>query len=144
MSKERPDAEDAKLVLRVYELRREQVMRDARNAINSQFWPKAFEDILAVQKTDHPLNAPFRQVGTYWEMVYGIVKHGIVHADYFLETNAGGLYVFAKVAPFLERFRREFSATAFRHAEWVSRETAEGRRVFEVFSNRVKKVLETR
>jgi hypothetical protein len=144
MSKERPDAQDVELVLRVYELRREQVMRDARNAINGQFWPRTFEDILAIQKSEHPLNAPFRQVGTYWEMVYGIVKHGIVHADYFLESNAEGLYVFAKVAPFLERFRQEVSATGFRHAEWVSRETAEGRRLFELFTSRVKKVLENR
>jgi hypothetical protein len=119
-------------------------MRDARNAINGQFWPKSFADIVAVQKPEHPLNAPFRQVGTYWEMVYGIVKHGIVHPDYFLESNAEGLYVFAKVAPFLDSFRKEVSATGFRNAEWVARETSEGKRLFELFTARVKKVLESR
>jgi hypothetical protein len=143
MSKVEPDANDAQLVCRVYELRRENVMRDSRNAINSQFWPKKFEDVLAVQQANHPLNAPFRQVGTYWELVYSMVKHGIVHADYFLESNGEGLYVFAKVAPFLERFRAEVSPVAFRNAEWVSRETAEGRRLFEVFTQRVKKYHDT-
>lgn len=143
MAKEKPDAEDAHLALKVYELRREAVIRDSRHAINAKFWPKVYEDVLAVQKSDHPLNAPFRQVGTYWEMVYGIVKHGIVNPDYFLESNGEGVFVYAKVAPFLERFRAEVSSIAFRNAEWVSRETQEGRRLFEVFTKRVKKYHES-
>lgn len=143
MSKSQPDADDVQIVFRAYELRREGVLRASRAAINSQFWPKRYEDVAAVQAGDHPLNAPFRQVGTYWEMVYGIVKHGIVHAGYFLETNGEGLYFFAKIAPFLERFRSEVSPQAFRNAEWVSRETEEGRRLFEVFTGRVKKYHET-
>ena len=139
MSKEQPDFHDAELVCRVYEMRRESVMRESRSAILSQFWPRRYEDVLAVQQVDHPLSAAFRQVGTFWEMVYGMVKHGIVHPEYFLESNGEGLYVFARVAPFLERYRQEASATAFRNAEWVSRETSEGRRLFGVYTERVKK-----
>jgi hypothetical protein len=144
MSKERPDHHDAELQLRVYELRREAVMRESRKLINGQFWPKTFEDMAAVQKPEHPLNAPFRQVGTYWEMVYGMVKHGIVQADYFLESNGEGLFLYAKVLPHLERFRKEFSPTSFRNAEWVSRECAEGRFRLEMFVQRVRKALESR
>jgi len=64
MSKDTPDHHDAEIVLRLYELRREPVMRDARDTINTQFWPRTFEDILAVTKRDHHLNRPFRQVGS--------------------------------------------------------------------------------
>jgi len=144
MSMERPDQHDAELVLRVYELRREAVMREARAALNQKFMPKSFEDVLAVMKGDHPLNAAYRQVGSYWEMVYGFARHGIVHPDFWMETNGEGLLLFAKVAPFLERIRQEISPVAFRHAEWVSRECAEGRRLFQVFSARVQKALEAK
>jgi hypothetical protein len=90
MSKEHPDHHDAELAFRAYELRRESVMRDSRNAINRDFWPKSFADVQAVTKADHPLNAAWRQTATYWEMVYGTVRHGIANADYFMESNGGG------------------------------------------------------
>jgi hypothetical protein len=144
MPKETPDHHDAELALRVYELRREAAMRDSRNAINQKFWPRSFEDIQAVAKPEHPLNAAYRQVGSYWEMVYGFARHGIVPADFWLESNGEGLLLFAKVAPFLARIRAELSPTAFRNAEWISRESAEGRRLLQVFSDRVKKALSSR
>jgi hypothetical protein len=143
MSREQPDHHDAELAVKVYDLRREAVLRDSRAAINSKFWPRSLDDVLAIQKGDHPLNAPFRQVTTYWEMVYSMVKWGIVHPEYFMETNGEGLFVFAKVAPYLEAFRQKVSPVALRNAEWVSRETGEGRRLLGVFSGRVKTYHET-
>jgi hypothetical protein len=144
MGKDRPDHHDAELVLRVYELRRETVMRQARHEIISTFWPKTYDELVAVTRPTSPLNTAYRQVGSYWEMVYGMVRQEIVHADYFLESNGEGIYLFARVAPYLERFRAEVSPVAFRNAEWVSRETETGRRFFEVFTARVKKALEAK
>jgi hypothetical protein len=144
MPKGTPDHHDAELAIRVYELRREPVMRDSRAAIAQKFWPKSFEDVATVVKPDHPLNAAYRQVGTYWELVYGFARHGIVHPDFWLETNGEGLYLFAKVAPFLGRIRQELNPVAYRNAEWVSRECAEGRRVLAAFTERVKKALAAR
>jgi hypothetical protein len=144
MSKERPDHHDAELVLRVYETRREAVMRESRRAIFANFWPKTFDDVAAVMKSDHPLNAAFRQVGTYWEMVYAMVKHGIVNAEYFLETNGEGLFVFARLEPFLEEYRKLGSPNAFRNAEWITKECPEGRRLYEVIKERTRKIAASR
>ena len=144
MAKDTPDHHDAELVLRLYELRRETVMRESRDIVNSQFWPRSFDDVLAVTKRDHHLNRPFRQVGTYWEMVYGMVKHGIVNAEYFLESNGEGFFLFAKMLPYLEAYRREVSAQAFRNAEWVALKSPAGREVFEAIQARVKKQAEAR
>lgn len=141
MSKEHPDHHDAELAFRAYELRREPVMRESRNAINRDFWPKSFADVQAVLKADHPLNAPWRQTTTYWEMVYGTVKHGIVNADYFMESNGEGMFLFARMAPFLEEFRREVSLVAFQNAEWVAKNTAVGQRLFAMFTARVQKMM---
>ena len=66
-------------------------MRESRAAINQKFWPKSYDDVLALTKADHPLNAAYRQVGSFWEMVYGFARHGIVHPDFWLESNGEGL-----------------------------------------------------
>jgi hypothetical protein len=121
MSKPTPDHHDAELLIQVYDLRREAVMRESRNAINQQFWPKTYDGVLAITKPDHPLNAAMRQVWTYWEMVYGMARAGIVNADYWAEFNGEGLLLFAKIEPFVEQLRKDFSPIAFRNAEWISR-----------------------
>jgi hypothetical protein len=141
MSKDHPDHHDAELAFRAYDLRREAVMRESRNAINRDFWPRSFADVLAVTKADHPLNAPWRQTNTYWEMVYGTVKHGIVNADYFMESNGEGMFLFARVAPYLEDLRRDVSPVAFQNAEWVAKNTVVGQRLFAMFTARVQKLL---
>ena len=144
MSKEHADHHDAQLALQVYDLRREPVMRESRAKLG-QFWPRTFEDVLAVTKHDHPMNAAWRQCGTYWEMVYGMVKHGLVHPDYFLETNGEGFFLLAKVHPFLEQYRKEMNApAAFGNVEWAATQTATGRRMFESISARVKKMTASR
>lgn len=144
MAKEQPDHHDAEILLKVYELRREAVMRASRDALNRDFWPKSYADVQAAMKPDHPLNAAYRQMATYWEMVYGLVKWNVVHPGLFLETNGEGLLLFAKVAPYLAEIRRDANPASFRNAEWVAKETAEGRRLFELFEARVKKILETK
>jgi len=97
--------------------------------------------VLAVTKPDHPLNAAFRQVSTYWEMVYGMARWGIVHPGYFLESNTEGLFLYAKVAPYVARLREDYSATVFRNAEWVAGECPAGRRLFEIVDARTRKIL---
>ena len=144
MAKDHPDHHDAEIVMRLYDLRREPVMRESREILNTRFWPRSYEDVLAVTKREHELNRAFRQVGTFWEMAYGMVKHGIVHAGYFMESNAEGFFLFAKVQPHLESYRRDVSALAFRNAEWVAVQSPEGREVFATIKARVHKLAEAR
>jgi hypothetical protein len=70
-------------------------------------------------------------------MVYSMARHGIVHADYFVESNAEGLILFAKISPYLERFRREVSPTAFTNAEWMTTESAVGKQRFAMMQKRI-------
>jgi len=143
MSKETPDFHDAELIWKVYDIRREPVMRQSRDSINSKFFPRAYDDFIAVTKMDHPLNAAFRQTSSYWEMVYGMGRNGIVNADYLIENNGEGLFLLAKVQPFLEQFRKEGSPVAFRNAEWISTQCDEGRKRFAIIQQRVKKMSES-
>jgi hypothetical protein len=138
MSKTTADWHDADLVVRLYDLRREEVMRKSRDTMNAKFRPKSWEEFVAITKPDHPDNAAFRQVSTYWEMVYSMARHGVVNAEYFVESNREGMLLFAKIAPYLEQFRKEFSPTAFRNAEWVATQTDVGRTAFALFEKRLK------
>lgn len=142
MSKDAPDHHDAELVIKLYDLRRESVMRASRSTI-MQWFPKTWEDIVAVTQPTHPGNVAWRQVSSYWEMVYGMARHGIVNADYFVENNAEGLFLFAKISPFLERYRKELSPTAFLSAEWITKESKRGAELFELIQARVRKMAET-
>ena len=142
--KSKPDHQDAELVLRVYEMRREPVMRQARETLRTELWPKGAADAVAVTRGDHPLNGAYRQVGTYWEMVYGMVRHGIVNAGFFLESNLEGLFLYAKLEPYVEEIRKATTPLALKNAEWVAKECPEGRQLFDVIRARVKKLMEAR
>jgi hypothetical protein len=142
MSKENPDHHDAELVLRLYELRRESVMRQSRDTMN-RFLPKSWEDLLAVVGPTHPSNAAWRQVSSYWEMAYSFGRHGVVNPDFLIENSAEGLFLFAKVHPHLERFRKEYSPTAFRNAEWIATQCEMGRTRYALIKTRVAKMIET-
>ena len=143
MLKEAPDHHDADLVLKLYDLRREPVMRESLNAINAKFWPRNAEEAIAVTATDHPLNVAFRQTSGYWEMVYGMARHGIIHADFLVENNGEGLFLFARIEPYLAAFRQG-SPRSFRNAEWVATNSAIGQALMETYRARIKRALETR
>jgi hypothetical protein len=143
LTKDFPDHHDAELVLKLYDLRREAVMRESRAVVSAKYWPKTAEDAVAVLKTDHPLNAAFRQVVTYWEMAYGMVKWGIIHPDFMLESSSEGLLVFARAEAFLPPIR-ELYPSYFVNAEWVATNSEAGRRAVDRYRARVKRALETR
>ena len=140
MAKKKPTHADAQLVLRLYDLRREAVMRESRRTMAS--WvPRGFDDLQAIIKPTHPANAAWRQVTSYYEMAFGFARHGIVPADFLAENAGEGLFLFAKIEPYLEAFRKETAPTAFRNAEWLARKSMAARERLKIFRKRVKTML---
>jgi hypothetical protein len=144
MIKDAPDHHDADLVLRLYELRREATMREARRYLATEFWPAAPADLLAITRPDHPGQTAFRQVTGYWEMAYGMARHGIVNPDYLAEYTGEGLYLLAKSYPWLAELRAATSPAAFRNAEWLATQCDMGRELFAYSRQRVEKALAAR
>ena len=108
-------AKSAELILKLYELRREEVMREARNWFFA-FNPESFEDIQRAVMSEH--SAYLRMVTTYWDMACSFVNHGAIDAEMFNDANAEQVFVFAKFQPFLEQIRANSSnPDAFRHLE---------------------------
>jgi hypothetical protein len=137
-----PDHHDADLVLKIYDLRREPVMRESRNTINAKFWPRNADEALAVTSSDHPLNVAYRQTSGYWEMVYGIAKNGIVPADFLVENNGEGLFLFARVEAYVNKIREAGFTRAFRNAEWVATHCDTGISMMEGLRPYIKRTLE--
>ncbi|MGB7263891.1 MAG: hypothetical protein WBC92_00150, partial [Terracidiphilus sp.] len=60
---------DAEIILKLYQLRTEAVMRQARAWVGGAFWPKTVEEFYAIYENPvDPHNPWLRQVLTYWEM----------------------------------------------------------------------------
>lgn len=140
--KDYPDHHDAELVLRLYDLRREATMRESRSALIAGFLPTSFDDVLAITKYDHPLNAAFRQCASFWEMTYAMARHGVVHADFMLESNGEGLLLYTRIEPWLAEYRAQVNPIGFRNAEWVATESEMGRLIAERFRKRMQAHLD--
>ena len=141
MMKDAPDHLDADLILKLYDLRREESLRAAREKLTSEFWPRNAKEAVAIVAHEHPLNRTYRQVSTYWEMVYRMARHGIIHGDFLVENNGEGLLLYAKVEPYLAEIRGATSPRSFQNAEWVAKEVPMGRTIAEHMRARVKKTL---
>ena len=104
----------AELILRLYELRREEVMRQARNWF-AAFHPESIEEIQATAFGEH--SAYFRMVTTYWDMACSFVNHGAIDADMFYDANGEQVLVYAKLRPFLEQIRAAGNPSYLQHLE---------------------------
>jgi hypothetical protein len=90
-------AADAELVLKLYELRREETLRQARRFMVFEFNPKTLDELRAVSRdTSSDKNVFWRQALGYWEMAASLVLRGALDADLFLDSNGEGILLYAK------------------------------------------------
>jgi hypothetical protein len=127
---------DAEIVLKLYQLRTEAVMRQARAWVTGDFWPVTAEEYLAVaENSADPHNAWLRQVLSYWEMAAAMVLHGAVSAELFVDCNAEGFFLLAKFAPILEAIREKNPGFMIKTTELVGRFSAASQRYDAVVKN---------
>jgi hypothetical protein len=104
-------AESANLILKLYDLRREEVMREARNWMISYF-PESIDDIFATYMDEK--TSPFlRMVVSYWDNAAALVNHGAIDEDMFNDMNGEHIMVFSKIYPFLGKIRERFNNEKF-------------------------------
>ncbi len=135
---------DAELVLKLYEMRREQVMRDARKFIGS-FNPQSADEIIALIQAQTQENAYFRQVTSFWEMAAALVHHGTLHEGLFLDTQGEMFFVFAKLAPYLAEVREKLeNPNLMAQTEKLINHTEIGQQKLAAFTERLKKMAARR
>jgi len=102
--------QDADLIIKLYDLRREETMRKARNFMFLEFFPQSVDDVKALfADTEHPeRNAYYRQVTTYWDMAAAMVNHGAINQELFFDTNGEFFAIWAKLSDFIDDLRAFF------------------------------------
>lgn len=127
--KSKATPKDADLMLKLYDLRREPVLRKARDFMTSRFWPQnyaEFKDVVGAFGTEQ--NAWFRQVWTYWDMAAAMVLDGAIDHDLFFKCNGEPYFLYAKLKPFLSQARKDFDNPEFMtRVEELANKTPEAR-----------------
>jgi hypothetical protein len=96
------NSEDAQIILKLYELRTETVMREARSWVTTEFLPQnADEFFLVMSDFGSQKNNWLRQVITYWDMAASLVLHGALSADLFVDCSSEPFFILAKLEPIL-------------------------------------------
>ena len=118
--------EEADLILKLYELRREATLRKAREWYMQEFNPESIEDIQKILLGEH--SGYLRMVWSYWDMAAALVKHGAISIELFSDTNGEQFGTFAKVEPFLAELRAGAGRASFLATlEWLIDATPDGR-----------------
>lgn len=118
-------AESADLILKLYDLRREDKMREARNWIFG-FNPTSADEYFQTMM-DPNVGAYLRMVTSYWDMAGAMVVQGAIDADLFNATAGEHYMVFAKIQPFLAELREKFqNPEAFANLEKVIMDAPNG------------------
>jgi hypothetical protein len=102
--------QDADLIIKLYDLRREATMREARNWMFT-FNPTSVQDVIEVLMSEH--SGHYRMVISYWEMAAAMVNNGSIDEKLFNETNGEHLFVYSKVQPVIEEVRTLFGNPDF-------------------------------
>ncbi|ABF42340.1 hypothetical protein Acid345_3339 [Candidatus Koribacter versatilis Ellin345] len=135
---------DAELVLKLYDLRREPVMRDARKFFGG-FNPQSADEIIALIQAQTPENAYFRQVTSFWEMAATLVHHGALNEGLFLDTQGELFFVYAKIAPYLAEVREKLdNPHLMAQSEKLINHTELAQQKLAAFTERLKKMAARR
>ena len=133
--------ESATLIIRLYELRRDPTMREARNWYARSFNPSSIDDML--QAVTGPNSAYFRMVTTYWDMACSFVNNGAIDAQMFNDANGEHLFVYAKLEPFLPALREAMGNPNFLgHLEKTVKEVPDYEQRLAAIRDRMTKLIE--
>jgi hypothetical protein len=131
--------QDADLIIKLYDLRREETMRKARNYFALEFFPKSADDVKALfTNIDEPPehNAYFRQVISYWDMAAAMVNHGAIDKALFFDTNGEFFGVWAKIGDFIEDLRASFGPQFLANLEKLIAAAPDGARRVQIMKER--------
>ena len=97
--------EQANLMLRLYDMRREPRLREAREWFVANFRPGSAEEMAQQCPPGSKENASFRMAATYWEMVASIVNRGLIDEEFFFENSGEQWIVWERLKPVVPTMR---------------------------------------
>ena len=141
----RPTYDDANLILRLYEMRREARMRQARAWFTSKCkGVQSFDDLMKLAPAGSDENASYRQVVTYWDLVASFIVSGILHKELFFQSGRELLLVWERVRDLVPSMRETYKDPNYlKNLETVGTEFAaymkgQSAPAYEAFLKRIK------
>lgn len=107
--------DDANLILRLYDMRREKRLREARAWFSSHFKAKSWEDAMKLCPPGSEENASFRMVVTFWEMAASFITSGVLNQDLFYQSGRELLFVWERTADLLPAMREAYKDPFWLH-----------------------------
>ena len=129
-----PTYDDAELVMKLYDLRREERLRAARAWFVSSFSARSLGEVMEKYPLGSDHNAYYRMVSTYWDMASSFVVRGIVHEELFFESSGELLIVWEKMKDFVTDLRAvrknpilysNLEKAANKYVAWLNRQAPE-------------------
>ncbi len=140
----KPTYDDVNLVLKLYDMRREPRMREARRWFSASFKARSLDDFNALCPPGSEQHASYRMVTTYWDMAASFVTSGVLNDELFFQTGRELLFCWERVRDLVPRIRelyknpielRNLEAAARVYIKWWNKQ-APG--AYEAFSKRVR------
>jgi hypothetical protein len=136
---------EAELILKLYELRRESVMREARSYVGGPFMPVSVDDFVAHVSKGGKETGYILQVYGYWEMVAAFVLHGSLSEGLVYDTCQEMYFQYAKIQPYLKGFREKMDLPEFlQSTEQVVEGSAKGRKRIADMRRNMARIAEVR
>ena len=135
--------DDVNLILRLYDMRRETRMREARDWFASSFHARTLDEFRKLCPPGSPENASFRQVTTYWEMVASFVTSDVLQKEVFFKSGRELLFVWVRLEALVPLMRDAYKdQTQFGNLEEVAGEyvawwESEAPGAYEAFRGRI-------
>jgi len=101
--------DDVNLILKLYEMRREPRMREARLWFASNLKAKTLPELTALCPPGSEANASYRMVTSYWEMVASFITDGVLNAELFYKSGRELLFVYARLRHVLPEVREKLA-----------------------------------
>ncbi len=117
--------DEAALILKLYELRREDTMRKARDWYFRDFNPQSIDDFTDALFGEH--SGHLRMVVSYWDMAAALVNDGAISLDLFNNANGEHIGVFSKIEPLLDEIRSAYAPQYAVNFEKLIDATPDGR-----------------
>ena len=136
--------DDVNLILRLYELRREEKMRQARQWFAASFHPKTWEEVNELCPPGSDENAYFRMVVSYWDMVASFIANGVLQQEIFFESGRELLLTWVRISGFLPEMRearkdpttwKNLETVGKAYAEWLNKRAPGS---YEAFAERIR------
>ena len=104
---------DVELILKLYELRRDPLMRNARDWYFTQFQPANAKDIVKLMSSSLDQSRYYRMITSYWDMAASFVNNGGIDEKMFHDANTEYIGVFSRIEPFIAEVREVFNETNY-------------------------------